>query len=233
MSITLDEVVPWGRSMEEYRLMFDLSQEDLRKSILGCGDGPASFNREMTDKGHSVISIDPIYRFSAAKIEQRVQETYALVIEPLHANPDNYIWTQFKDPAHLGRHRLRTMRHFLEDYELGRQEGRYLAQSVPNLSFEDSGFDLALCSHFLFLYSAQLSYEFHRNAILELCRVAGELRIFPLLDLACRPSRYVSQLVSELSDLNYGVVIQRVPYEFQRGGNQMMRITGEPLAVLA
>ncbi len=44
----LENVVPWGRSLAEYQAMFALSEEELQKRILGCGDGPASFNAEMT-----------------------------------------------------------------------------------------------------------------------------------------------------------------------------------------
>ena len=65
----LEEVVPWGRNLTEYQLMFDLSEQDLNSKILGCGDGPASFNAEMTEIGHSVVSIDPVYQFSAEQIE--------------------------------------------------------------------------------------------------------------------------------------------------------------------
>lgn len=57
----LDDVVPWGRTLAEYELMFNLSEVDLNLKILGCGDGPASFNAEMTKQGHRVVSIDPIY----------------------------------------------------------------------------------------------------------------------------------------------------------------------------
>jgi hypothetical protein len=64
---TLDRVVPWGRSFDEYRRMFALTDADLTSSIVGCADGPASFNAEATARGHSVISCDPIYRFSTAE----------------------------------------------------------------------------------------------------------------------------------------------------------------------
>jgi hypothetical protein len=46
MAFTLDQVVPWGRSFDEYRRMFALSDDDLGLRILGCADGPASFNGE-------------------------------------------------------------------------------------------------------------------------------------------------------------------------------------------
>ncbi|MEM7133586.1 MAG: SAM-dependent methyltransferase [Chloroflexota bacterium] len=224
MSITLEQVVPWGRSMDEYCHMFALTHDDLKSKILGCGDGPASFNREMTERGYHVTSIDPIYRFSAKEIEQRVRESYRLVVDPLYNNLQNYVWTRFKDPEELGAHRLATMQHFIEDYEEGRQEGRYQEQSVPHLAFADNAFDLALSSHFLFLYTEQLSYEFHKGAIIELCRVAEEVRIFPLMDLACQRSSYVARLEVDLAEMDYQVDIQKVPYEFQRDGGEMMCI---------
>ena len=56
MSVKLDEVIPWGRSFEEYRRMFALTAGDLAGPVLGCGDGPASFNAEATALGHRVFS---------------------------------------------------------------------------------------------------------------------------------------------------------------------------------
>ncbi|MBN1646414.1 MAG: hypothetical protein JW874_00155 [Spirochaetales bacterium] len=55
MALTYDEVVPWGRNYREYCDMFDLSPEDLDKKIIGCGDGPASFNYEMKQNGRRLI----------------------------------------------------------------------------------------------------------------------------------------------------------------------------------
>lgn len=54
---------------------------------------------------------------------------------------------------------------------------------LPKLDFEESLFDLALCSHFLFFYSEQLNYEFHLASVKELLRIAVEVLIFPLLDV--------------------------------------------------
>ena len=58
---------------------------------------------------------------------------------------------------------------------------------------------------------------------LESCRVAREVRIFPLLALDGCTSRYIARMVHDLSDA-WQVSLETVPYEFQRGGNQMMRI---------
>jgi hypothetical protein len=221
----LEEIVPWGRTLEEYKLMFLLSETDLNSKILGCGDGPASFNAQMTELGHSVVSIDPIYQFSAEEIEQRVRATYETVIAQVKQNHRHYIWQNFRDADELGTARLKAMEKFLLDYESGKVTGRYLHQSLPSLDFLDGQFELCVCSHLLFLYSAQLSLDFHLASILELLRVASEVRIFPLLKLDGEPSAYLDSIVQELSNAGYRTQVRAVDYEFQKGGNQMLRIS--------
>jgi hypothetical protein len=49
--------------------MFDLKDSDLEKSILGCGDGPASFNYIMNKNGKRAVSVDIIYHYRPTKIE--------------------------------------------------------------------------------------------------------------------------------------------------------------------
>jgi hypothetical protein len=119
---------------------------------------------------------------------------------------------------------MAAMTEFLDDYPGGRTSGRYVAGELPVLPFADDAFDLAISSHFLFLYTAQLGEAFHRDAILEMCRVAGEVRIFPLLSLGAKPSPLVQPAAEECRARGLDVSIENVPYEFQRGGNQMMRI---------
>jgi hypothetical protein len=43
--------------------MFSLGDRDLGLKILGCADGPASFNAEATQIGLQVVSCDPLYAF--------------------------------------------------------------------------------------------------------------------------------------------------------------------------
>ncbi len=221
----LNEVVPWGRTLEEYKTMFSLSETDLSRKILGCGDGPASFNAEMTALGHSVVSIDPVYQFSAEQIEQRVRATYDQVISQVKQNSHNYIWKSFQDADELGKARLNAMEKFLSDYEAGKASERYLDQSLPSLEFSGNQFELCLCSHLLFLYSEQLSLEFHIGSIHELLRIAPEIRIFPLLKLDCEVSPYLELVMEDLSDKGYNTQVQTVAYEFQKGGNKMLKIS--------
>jgi SAM-dependent methyltransferase len=222
---TLDKVVLWGRSFDEYRRMFTLTDDDLGIRIVGCGDGPAAFNAEATRRGGHVVSCDPIYRWSTAQIEQRIADTCDEVLEQARRNADQFVWGEaVASVEELALVRMRAMREFLEDFDDGKAAGRYVDASLPTLPMSDGAFDLALCSHFLFLYSTQLGEVFHRAAVREMCRVAAEVRIFPLLALDGQQSPFVSAVSSELRDAGYAVALERVPYEFQRGGNQMMRI---------
>ena len=182
MPFTLEEIVPWGRSFTEYVGMFSLTAADLEKRILGCGDGPASFNATMHAKGRRVVSVDPLYQFSGEQIRGRVREAYNTILDQLIANQVAYVWTTIASPQDLGRVRLEAMAEFLRDFLRGKGEGRYLPHELPELPFTDGEFDLALSSHLLFTYSKQLSVDFHCRAVLEMCRVAREVRIFPLLD---------------------------------------------------
>jgi hypothetical protein len=210
---TLDGVVPWGRSFDEYERMFALSARDLELKILGCGDGPASFNAEASRRGVRVVSCDPIYEWSASDIRGRVEETYPQIIEQTRQHADEF-----------GRRRMAAMEAFLDDYDTGKAGGRYVNASLPALPFADDVFDLALCSHLLFLYTAQLGEDFHRLAVRDLCRVAREVRIFPLLALGGERSPYVEIVAGEARAAGYEVIVEAVPYEFRRGGNQMMTI---------
>ncbi|RZJ27626.1 MAG: class I SAM-dependent methyltransferase [Flavobacterium sp.] len=220
----LDSVVPWGRSLVEYRRMFNLTEADLAKTVLGVGDGPASFNAEMTELGHSVVSIDPIYAFSTDEIASRIEKTYGTVVEQTRSNAAQYNWTDFRDADDLGVQRMKSMNIFLADYETGKLQGRYRTESLPKLSFPDHSFDLALCSHFLFLYTTHLSEEFHKQAISELLRVANEVRIFPLLDLSGQLSPYVNAVSDDYWKNGFSFELVEVPYHFQKNGNQMLRI---------
>jgi hypothetical protein len=211
--------------LDEYRRLFALSETDLTGRLLGCGDGPASFNAELAALGKTqrLVSVDPLYAFTGPEIASWVEQTYETIISNVRRNPERYVWTYFRDPDALGAARLNAMKIFLNDYEAGRSEGRYLVGELPKLPFNDSEFDLCLCSHLLFLYSAQLSLDFHVSSMLEMLRVAQEVRVFPLLDLDLRRSAHLDSVVAELGFADFHSEIVDVPYKFQKGGGQMLR----------
>ena len=87
---------------------------------------------------------------------------------------------------------------------------------------------MALSSHFLFLYSTHLSAEFHLQALKEMLRVAHEVRVFPLLMLGGAPSSHLAFATEQLKSDRFYVEAKQVPYEFQKGGNEMLVIKKRP-----
>ncbi|MBN1378161.1 MAG: class I SAM-dependent methyltransferase [Gammaproteobacteria bacterium] len=224
MATKLDQVVPFGRSLWEYELIFSLTEEDLTKRILSCADGPASFNAELKQQGVTVTSVDPLYQFSGPEIAQRFEDCYEQVFSQIRNTVDDFSWIYHRDPDDLLKNRRRALQSFVQDYEQGRKEARYIIASLPDLPFPDISFDLALCSHFLFLYTDHFTLEFHLRSIEEMLRVAGEVRIFPLLTLSGDYSPYLGAVSDHLCKQGYIVIIEPVAYELQKGGNEMMRI---------
>jgi hypothetical protein len=230
----LQEIVPWGRSFDEYRAMFALDDADLAGTILGCGDGPASFNAGAGAHGARVVSVDPLYAFSAAEIRARIDAVRGDIEAGLRANQARYVWTRFATVEDLLAARLAAMERFLVDYAGAASRGAddpgkggpagYVAAALPRLPFADGQFDLALVSHLLFTYSAHLSADDHRRAVAELLRVAREVRAFPLLDLAGEPSPHVDAVCDAAAAAAGRHAVVTVDYEFQRGGDRMLRL---------
>ena len=225
MPFHLAEVVLWGRTFDEYAAMFALQDADRSRSILGCGDGPASFNAEALQRNVKVVSVDPLYQLSVPQIRRSIADTAPVVAAQIRANAQDFVWSYFKGVDDLVAARMGAMQVFLRDFPQGLAEGRYIPAQLPDLPFLDDTFDLALCSHFLFLYSGQYDARFHIQALQELCRVAQEVRIFPLLELSGAASPHLAEVTEALKAGGHTVIIEPVNYEFQKGGNQMMRIT--------
>ncbi|MBC9795091.1 SAM-dependent methyltransferase [Sinomicrobium weinanense] len=223
MAFELKNTVPWGRNLEEYKEMFNLTESDLNGRIISFGDGPASFNTEMTEQNKSVVSVDPIYRFSEKDLKQRIEETKDIIIQQTKENLDNFVWTKIKNIRELEQIRISAMTGFLQDFEHGKRSGRYISHELPDKTgFEDLSFDLGLSSHFLILY-AQLGFDFHVSSITEMLRVAKEIRIFPVLDLDAKKTELLDKLIAYFKR-DYMVNIESVPYEFQKNGNEMLTI---------
>ena len=219
------DIVPWGRSFDEYLGMFDLSKDDLARDIVGVGDGPASFNFWMHQRGTPIISVDPIYQYSEAELRQRIQGTYNDIIAQARQNQDKFVWTKFSSVDELAKVRMQAMDEFCRDFESGKQQGRYIDASLPNLPFPDGHFDLVLSAHLLFFYSANRDLAFHLDAVRELLRIGTEVRIFPIVDVNSNPSPFLSPVIDELKKENIACSVERVPYHFQKTGNEMLQLT--------
>ncbi|RVW06674.1 hypothetical protein [Rhodococcus spongiicola] len=210
------------RSLDEYRAMFGLTDNDLRRKILDCPAGAASFTAEVSDRGGDVIACDIAYfGHSAEALVVLAEQEAARGARYVGDRREQYRWTYFADPDEHERVRRQAVERFAG--HLGQHPGRYVASRLPVLPFVDEGFDLTLSSHLLFSYSDGLDYGFHVEAIRELMRVTRELRIFPLV--AAGSSTPYAGLDDMLSDLRkHGIRgrVHVVDYEFQRGADRML-----------
>ena len=219
----LQTIVPWGRNLSEYIDMFRLTDDELKNSkILGCGDGPASFNAEVTALGGKIISIDPTYQFSTEQIASRIDEVALEVMAEVRKKQEDFVWKNIPNPDALYTMRMSAMQIFLADFDSGKEEGRYRYEMLPSLSFNNAQFDLALSSHFLFLYSEHLDEQFHKDAIAEMLRVAKEVRIFPLVTLTGEVSPHLVSVITYLEAKGYSCEVSKTTYEFQKGGDEML-----------
>ncbi len=224
MAFKLDSVVPWGRNLDEYKLMFNLSDSDMLKKIAGFGDGPASFNYQATLHGYSVTSFDPIYRFTKEDLSKRIEEVRITVMQQMKENMDNYVWTNIKNLEELENVRMSAMHLFLSDYEQGKKEERYISYELPErLPYKDNTFDIGLSSHFLLMYT-DLGYDFHIKAMSEMLRVCKEIRIFPIVDLDANKTDLISNVIDYFKG-HYNIEIGNTQYEFQKGDNKLLIIS--------
>lgn len=223
MPFNLKSVVPWGRTLAEYQKMFDLTPAELKLKLLSVGDGPASFNAELSSLQGNVTSIDPVYQFSAPEIQQRINETKTEIIEQMRNNIDKFIWTEIKTIEELVNIRMEAMTTFLADFEKGKMQGRYVTHLMPHKTkFQNQQFDIGLSSHFLLLY-ADLGITFHIETIEEMLRTCREVRIFPVLNLNAEQTEVTNAVITHFKKRHL-LKLVKVPYEFQKGGNHMLQI---------
>lgn len=118
---------------------------------------------------------------------------------------------------------MSAMSMFLEDFERGKTEGRYIYHNLPEkINAEDNTYDIGLSSHFLLMYT-DLGYDFHIKAISEMLRVCREIRIFPVCDLDGSKTELIDNVKNYFSK-DYDVKLLKTEYEFLKDGNKMMVI---------
>lgn len=225
MDATLNHVVISGHTLDDYRRMFDLDSLDLRKSIINFGCGFDSFNAEMYHQKKTVTSCDSIYNYDFASLQEYVGQTLANMMDYFCSSNQSTL----EDTDHFIAQKRKSAETFLHDFPLGLQQKRY--QNFCTSSSEPivGKFQLALSSHYLFV-RADLTLEAHLRAITEACRVAHELRIFPLNENDV-VSPILGPVLLELQKRNFGLEIRQVDYEIQKGSNAMLRVWSKELCI--
>jgi len=223
--INLNKVALIGRTFEEYDKIFRLSDfNSYHINILDVGSGVSSFCAEAQDLGMNITAMDPIYGHNAEELAIKCEQDIDLIIKELDGVENLYIWNIFKNKEHLRKYREEAHKKFIKHYRNNRNKF-YLSESMPKTSFNNKQFNLVISSHLLFLYDHIFDYMFHEETIKEMLRITSkEIRIFSLLKLYGKKSIYLYDILEYL-DLNYVKwSIQKVDYEFIRGGNEMLKL---------
>jgi hypothetical protein len=206
MQFSFEKVLFFGRSVDEYRTMFNFVPEDYRgKRVLDCCGGPAALTATAPSWGIDVTACDPLYASTAGEMRARADED-AGIVDELQAKTLDL----FDDAVRRAARRRDDMNTFLADFESGKQAGRYVTASLPELPFADNTFDLTLCGNFLFLYSSiesggilngsPFDYSFHLKSLRELSRVTkGETRLYPLNGPEVERHGYLDSLIAALT----------------------------------
>jgi SAM-dependent methyltransferase len=221
----IGEMLVSSRSLAEYRAFFALTDENLAGTVLDCPGGAASFTAEVSAAGGNVVACDPIYARPLAELLDRSRNDLRRAYRYQRNHPEEYIWTFFADSDHYRSSRARSLELFAA--HRASDSGCYVAASLPALPFPDRTFDLALSSHLLFAYADRLDREFHVASVLELARVATEVRISPLVPFGMPTNPDLDGIRAELAAAGLSTTVTRVDYELQRGANAMM-VTGTP-----
>lgn len=213
-----------GRTFDEYARMFDLDVATLgEETILDCPAGPNGFVAGAYERGADVTGVDALFDRAPAELAPRCRSDVADVESELREKRELFAWDFYDDVDDRMNYLRRATEAFLADYPEGRRQGRYVHAELPDLPFADDAFSLVLSGHFLFLYADRLGVEFHVACLLELLRVAsGEVRVFPLRGLDAEPAGCLDEVVAALEAEGYAPGLGDVPFEFQRGADEML-----------
>lgn len=217
------EINAYGRSFDEYQVMFALDDRHRDARILGVGDGPSNFNAEATRRGWRVVSVDPIYALSGPDLAMRCRAPMESMLMAISLVPSHWTWLLHEDVDALRRHRESTSHDFLADLESGAAAGRYVAAALPSLPLQDDTFDIGLCSHLLFAWSGALDLEFHRRAVGEMLRVCREVRVCPTSkNLGRLRSKYADAIAREYAEHGYRVRMEPLELPGASGAERMV-----------
>jgi hypothetical protein len=221
--LRLDRIVLLGRTFEEYRRYFLLEPKELiGRDVLDVAGGVSSFYAQANARGIRVTSFDPIYSLPAEQIAERSEPDLESVYCSIGSVP-TYRWSYYKAPERMREFRECAYSIFLSDYK--EHPERYVAGELPSLHFPAASFDLTLVSYFLFAYEERLTYEFHRDSILEIMRVTrGEARIYPTVTFEAQPSQNIAMLRSDPELQRFQFTEVKTDFEFLVNSNSFLQV---------
>jgi SAM-dependent methyltransferase len=214
-------VLVTSRAYDEYVAMFDLGPRELSGRLLDCSAGAAEFAAVAGPGASQVVAVDPAYALPRAVLAETARTDLGRGHAIAAQFPDRFTWRWFGSPERRDVLRQRALARFVTD--LVARPHRYVAAQLPQLPFRTASFDLALCSHLLFTWADQLGRGWHAAAMVELARVAAEVRVFPtVMQGAGEPVPFWDDLMADLRAAGLRAELRPVGYEFQVGADQML-----------
>ena len=205
-SATESDILVSARSLSEYADMFGLDAEDLLGRIVDCPGGAASAVAEICEAGGAAVAVDPQYSLGAHDLRERVLADLDRSLAQSSASELEYDWDVRGGVVGHETIRRTAAERMLDD--LDSHPERYIAGALPSLPLASDSADLVLCSHLLFTYADRMDLDDHVEAIVEMARVAPEVRIYPLVDHAGTP---LPELVrSVIAKLKKGRLTSRI-----------------------
>lgn len=208
------DVLVSARSLGEYVDMFGLDRLDLERRIVDCPGGAASAVAEICSAGGDAIAVDPQYAQGPDDLRARIRTDMDRSIAHLHQREIDYDWDVRGGVVGHETIRRAAVQQMLDHLDAAPE--RYVAGALPDLPLADNSADLVLCSHLLFTYADRLDTAAHVNAIVEMARVAPEVRIYPLVDHAGNPlPELVRSVIAKLKKERLTSEIEPVVRPFQ------------------
>ena len=224
MSVKQQAMTLWGLSLRDYQAMFDLTDDDLTRSIIDIGAGPTSFNGEMREQGYFAASSHELYQLPVSEIIEQVTDIFNEFRDDVMQNPDQYVWSTYQSEDEFSQAQEKAKQILFSDIKLGLDEGRYLPYDWSNLNIVKDQFDLALCGNIYYNQPMTEPVDAYVNFIKSLCDATGEVRFFPVMPEAEGVTSLLGPIMMALQMDNYGVEVKKVNYELQKGANAMMRV---------
>lgn len=218
MEANMYNLLVWGQQIDEYKEMFDLTPRDLDGKILEYGGGPSALNAQLTQDKKKCISFDPLFALDHKTLKQKATAEFSTMVEKLTQEKDQ-IKVNLEDLIQKRRSGMKT---FFDDYDLGKQDKRYLSINDTNIPFPKFSFDLALSSNHLFNPNQDKGTQL--KIIKELARASKEVRIFPIIDETGHPLPLLGPILRNLQQENYHIEVKTVINELQPKGNAMLRV---------
>lgn len=221
------DVLVSARSLSEYVDMFGLDTADLSGRVLDCPGGAASAVAEICAGGGDAIAVDPQYARGVDDLRSRIVADVDRSVAHLQRREIAYDWDVRGSLVGHEAARRAAAERMLDD--LASAPERYIAGALPALPLADDSADLALCSHLLFTYSDRMDLVDHVDAIVEMARVAPEVRIYPLVDHSGNPMpEFIRSVISRLKKARLTCRIEPVERPFQLAATTRLVVERTP-----